>query len=72
MPFAWIQSVTADQLPDAPFRVNPYTTVVDSARWLATLQAEAQFEPSFWRIRNGSLQQEIEFLRELLEGKNAW
>ena len=72
MPLNWIQSVTADQLPDPPFRVNHYTTVVDPEQWLTKIQEDAQANPKFWRLRTGVLQREIEQIRELIEGKNQW
>lgn len=72
MPLRWIQSVTVDQLPPAPLRVNHYTTVVDPGRWLAKLQWESKMDTGYWRIRTGVLQREIERIRDLIEGKNSW
>lgn len=72
MPFAWIQSVTADQLPVAPFRVNHYTTVVDSGKWLAKIQEEARDGLDHPRAKRDALQREIERIRDLIEGSNAW
>jgi len=72
MPLVWIQSVTADQLPAAPFRVNHYTTVVDSGKWLAKIQTEARDGKDHPRARTGVLQREIERIRDLIEGKNSW
>lgn len=72
MPLAWIQTVTPEQLPLPPIWLNSYTKVIDPARWLAGLQAEARFEKGFWRIRTGVLQREIQTLRDLMEGKNSW
>ncbi len=72
MCFDWIQSVTADQLPDAPFRVNHYTTVVDSGKWLAKIQEEAKDGMEHPRARRGALQREIERIQDLIEGKNSW
>lgn len=72
MCFDWIQSVTADQLPDAPFRVNHYTTVVDSGKWLAKIQEEARDGLEHPRARRGALQREIERIQDLIEGKNSW
>lgn len=72
MPLAWIQTVTPEQLPPAPIRLNCYTKVVDPVRWLAVLKAEAAMGLEFWRIRTGVLQAEIQTLRDILEGKNSW
>lgn len=72
MLFTWIQSVTADQLPDAPFRVNHYTTVVDSGKWLAKIQEEARDGMEHPRAMRGALQREIERIQDLIEGKNSW
>ena len=72
MQLNWIQSVTVDQLPRAPFRVNHFTTVVDPEQWLAKIQEDAQADPKFWRVRTGVVQREIEQIRELIEGTNQW
>ena len=72
MPLDWIQSVTVDQLPDPPFRVNHFTTVVDPAKWLAKIQEDAQADQTFWRLRTGVVQREINQIRELIEGTNQW
>lgn len=72
MCFDWIQSVTANQLPDAPFRVNHYTTVVDSGKWLAKIQEEARDGLDHPRAKRGALQREIERIHDMIEGKNAW
>jgi len=69
----WIQTVTPDQLPTPPFRINHHTTVVDSGRWLAKLQAEAKMDGDFWRIRHGILQRELKWIRDYIEGTdNEW
>jgi len=72
MPLAWIQTVTPEQLPRPPIRLNSFTIVTDPPKWLAVLQAESGWDPKFWRIRNGALKQEIETLRDMLEGSNQW
>jgi hypothetical protein len=59
-------------LPPGVIRVNHYTTVVDPARWLATMRQEATLPPTSWRIKTGLLQREIEFVRGLVEGPERW
>lgn len=72
MPLAWIQSVTLDHLPPAPFRVNHFTTVVDPGKWLAKLQEEARDGLDHPRARTGVLQREIKRIQDLTEGNNSW
>ena len=70
MPLTWIQTVTPEQLPQPPIRLNSYTTVIDPVRWLAVLQGEA--ESGSWRTRTGVLHREIEILRNMIEGDKSW
>lgn len=65
--FLWIQSVTVDQLPPGPFRLNYCTTVEDPGRWLAVVQGEARLPMGGARGKTGVLQREIQTLHELIE-----
>ena len=38
----WIQTVTPEDFPPAPFELSPGITIVDSARWLSWLKADAK------------------------------
>jgi len=71
-PEEWIQSITAEQLPPPPIRIDHARYVVDPGRWLATLKAESRMDPKSWRRRTGLVAREIAFVRELIEGKNQW
>lgn len=68
----WIQTVTVDQLPAAPFRISHHTTVLDAERWLARIQEEAKCPAKFWRTRHGVLQREIQWIRDYIEGTDTW
>lgn len=68
----WIQTVTVDQLPAAPFRINHYTTVNDAGGWLAQIQEEARYDSKFWRIRTGVLQREIQWIRDYIGETDKW
>lgn len=70
--YLWIQSVTYDQLPPAPFRLNYCTTVCDCERWLAKIQREARLPRGGARGKLGVLQREIRSIYDLIEGENQW
>lgn len=70
--YLWIQSVTHDDLPPAPFRLNYCTTVFDRERWLAKIQEEARLPRGGARGKSGVLQREIRSIYDLVEGDNKW
>lgn len=68
----WIMTVTPEQMPDAPFELHPGVTVVDSARFLASLQRDASLGPTGPRNKWGSLQADLERLHYLIKGFLPW
>jgi len=68
---AWVQTVTADQLPPAPIRLG-YMTVLDPAKWLHRIQREALQGLNGARERYGAVTADILLIQNLIEGDMAW
>ena len=67
----WVESVTADQLPEAPFRLNHCLTVMDTAAWLGLIQREAR-DQKHPRVKSGALHAEIQRLHDITDGAMTW
>lgn len=67
--YLWIQSVTTDQLPPPPLRLDYCTTVQDPVRWLEVTQREARLPKGGARGKTGALQHQIRTVYELIEGE---
>lgn len=62
--FAWIQTVTPDQLPDT-IQLEFAVTVFDKAKWLSKIQEDSQDREKAARARYGSLQRNLRLVYEL-------
>ena len=60
--FCWVQAVTPDMLPEAPFPLGHGVTVLDPARWLASVQRDARSELRP-RAKWGALQEDLRRLK---------
>jgi len=63
--FAWIQTVTPDQLPDT-IEIDFGVTVIGKALWLSKLQQDSQGRQKAARARYGSLQRDLRKVYELV------
>lgn len=54
-------------LPPAPFKLTPWVTITDSARWLEDLRCEVDLGPSSARACLGTLQEDLRSLALVLE-----
>lgn len=69
--FAWVQTVTVDQLPPAPIRFG-YCTVLDPAKWLAKIQRDAKEGRNAAREQHGAVTEDIQTIKGLIQGDMAW
>lgn len=65
--FAWIQTVTPDQLPDT-IQLESAVTVFDKVKWLSKIQEDSQDREKAARARYGSLQRDLRLVYELVGG----
>ncbi len=62
----FIMLLTAQDLPAAPFELRPGRTVVDSAKYFHSLQADVRIGADGPRARLGTLQDELQHLCNIL------
>jgi len=63
--YEWVQTVTPDMLPAAPFAASDGVTVLDSGLWLESVQAEARCGPAGPRAKYGAIQADMRRIYEL-------
>jgi len=68
----WVQTLSPDDLPPAPFRLNHYTTVVDVPKWLGKLQEDVNIETGRPRNHKGALRRDLLSLKQIIEELNQW
>lgn len=64
----WVQAVTPEQLPPAPFELHPKCQVVNSDLWLAKLKEDALHKRGP-RAKTGAVHADMRRLYELVEGR---
>ena len=66
----WVQTLTAADLPTAPFSLHPAQVVVEPGKWLRKLQEDALEGPGGPRAL-GSIQKDLRGLHEALNNKET-
>lgn len=57
-----LPGLEAGDLPQAPFKLQPWTTITNAAVWLESIQREVERGTSSARARMGTLQDDLRFL----------
>lgn len=69
--FEWVQTVTPEQLPEAPFQLCPGVTVLDREGFLNAIKRDALDGNKSPRARYGALQYDCQLIEALVDKGQA-